>query len=391
MGTIADPITVLLVDDQPIIAEAVRQMLADETDIVFHYCSDPTKAIPRANEIQPTVILQDLVMPDVDGLLLVKFFRANPETRETPMIVLPSKEEAVTRAEAFARGANDYLVKLPDRVELVARVRYHSEEYVRLLQRNEAYDALEKSQQQLARQIEAAREYVMSLLPKPTTEPVQLDYRFIPCDDLGGDTFGYHWIDDDHLALYLLDVTGHGLGSALFSVTIMDVIRASALPNTDFRIPGQVLGALNDAFPMESRGNKCFTIWYGTWQRSTSTLKLGGGGHPPALLFEGDVNEKREAIQLESDGPMMGMMPWPEFPTFERVIQPGSRLYVHSDGVHEIHLEDGSEWELDAFVDFMADPVTNGESIMDRLLKHARDLKDEAMLDDDFSIFEAQF
>src|SRR5258706_15782066 len=104
-------VTVLLVDDQAIVGESVRRMLAAETDIVFHFCQDPTKAIDTANAVQPTVILQDLVMPDIDGLQLVKFFRANKSTRETPMIVLSSKEEPIIKAQAFAQGANDYLVK----------------------------------------------------------------------------------------------------------------------------------------------------------------------------------------------------------------------------------------------------------------------------------------
>src|SRR5258708_7161424 len=89
------PVTVLLIDDQVIIGESVRRMLAAETDIGFHFCQDPTKAIDTANSVQPTVILQDLVMPEIDGLQLVKFFRANKTTRQTPMIVLSSKEEPI--------------------------------------------------------------------------------------------------------------------------------------------------------------------------------------------------------------------------------------------------------------------------------------------------------
>ena len=138
-------ITVLLVDDQAIIGEALRRMLAPEQDIDFHYCQDPTKAIKMANRIHPTVILQDLVMPEIDGLTLVRYYRANPTTRDVPLIVLSSKEEALTKAEAFALGANDYLVKLPDRLEIIARIRYHSRGYINLLQRNEAQAQLEKA------------------------------------------------------------------------------------------------------------------------------------------------------------------------------------------------------------------------------------------------------
>lgn len=138
-------ITVLLVDDQAMIGEALRRMLAPEQDIDFHFCQDPTQAVRVANRVHPTVILQDLVMPEIDGLTLVRYFRANPPTREVPLIVLSSKEEALTKAEAFAVGANDYLVKLPDRLEILARIRYHSRGYINLLQRNEAQAHLERA------------------------------------------------------------------------------------------------------------------------------------------------------------------------------------------------------------------------------------------------------
>src|SRR5262249_18408488 len=93
---------VLLVDDQAIIGEAIRRMLAPEKDIVFQYCNDPTAALQVANKFAPTVILQDLVMPDIDGLMLVRFFRANAATRDIPLIVLSTKEEPKIKAEAFA-------------------------------------------------------------------------------------------------------------------------------------------------------------------------------------------------------------------------------------------------------------------------------------------------
>jgi adenylate cyclase len=142
-------IKVLLVDDQAIIGEAVRRMLAPEKDIVFQYCNDPTAALHVANKFAPTVILQDLVMPDIDGLMLVRFFRANAATRDIPLIVLSAKEEPKIKAEAFALGANDYLVKLPDKLELIARIRYHSKGYINLLERNEAYKALEHMAKEL--------------------------------------------------------------------------------------------------------------------------------------------------------------------------------------------------------------------------------------------------
>ena len=140
---------VLLVDDQAMIGEAVRRGLANEDNIDFHFCADPHQAISQAIQIKPTVILQDLVMPGLDGLTLVREYRNNPLTKDIPIIVLSTKEDALIKSAAFSAGANDYLVKLPDTIELVARIRYHSRSYMTLLQRDEAYRALRVSQQQL--------------------------------------------------------------------------------------------------------------------------------------------------------------------------------------------------------------------------------------------------
>ena len=125
----AYPVRVLLIDDQLIICEAVRRILAIESDISFHYCTNPVLALSMIQEVQPTVIFLDLIMPELDGLILAKFLRANEITREIPLVMLSSKEDAELKAEAFNLGANDYLVKLPDRLEFIARARYHSKAY----------------------------------------------------------------------------------------------------------------------------------------------------------------------------------------------------------------------------------------------------------------------
>ncbi|MEI6504794.1 MAG: response regulator, partial [Planctomycetota bacterium] len=232
-------VSVLLVDDQPIIGEAVRRMLAGEEGISFHYCKDAPAALDKAAEVRPTVILQDLVMPEIDGLSLVRQFRADERFCDVPIIVLSTKEEPAVKAEAFTVGANDYIVKLPDRLELLARVRYHSRGYVALLERNEAFTALEASRKVLAEDITTAARYVRSLLPAPqTTGTIQADWRFIPSAALGGDAFGYHDLDADHFAVYLLDVCGQGVGAALLSESALNAIRRESLPATDFHVPG---------------------------------------------------------------------------------------------------------------------------------------------------------
>ena len=382
-------VTVLLVDDQAIIAAAVKQMLAGESDISFHYCSDPTKAIEQANAIGPTVILQDLVMPELDGLTLVKFYRANAATRDVPLIVLSTKEEPTIKAQAFATGANDYLVKLPDRLEMLARIRYHSKGYIAQLERNEAYRRLAESQKQLADEVAQAARYVCSLLPEPIERgPVQVDWRFVPSTQLGGDSFDYHWLDDEHFALYLLDVSGHGVGASLLSVSALNLLRTQSLPDTDFHNPAQVLERLDATFKMEQHNNRYFTIWYGVFSTATRQLAYAGAGHPPALLLPAGQSPAQEGLQrLESRGLAIGWGAEIPFEADFLALKPGDKLLLFSDGVYEIEKADGANWDYEEFLDFMA---TAGREVncMDRLLQHVRGLHGSETLADDFSIVE---
>lgn len=386
-GLTEHAVSVLLVDDQPIIGEAVRRMLASQEDIKFRYCNDPTKAIEMAKEVETTIILSDLVMPQLDGLELVRLFRLDEETARIPLIVLSTKEEAATKAEAFSSGANDYLVKLPDPVELIARIRHHSNGYISLLQRDEAYRQLEASRQAMANDIAQAERYVQSLLPDRTSEPVPVDWRFLPSASLGGDAFGYHWLDEDHFVMYLLDVSGHGVGSAFLSVSVMTTINAHTLPLTDFHDPGAVLGALNEAFRTEDHGGKFFTIWYGVYEASTRTLRYAGAGHPPALYFE-DPAAATPPQALGSTGPMPGVLRGITFASEEQKVAPGSRLFIYSDGVYELRDSTGRVRTQDEFAERLHDPSQRN---LENIQSGARAIVAPRPFDDDVSLVQVDF
>lgn len=381
-------ITVLLVDDQAIVGETVRRMLAPEPDIVFHYCSDPARAVAAAVEISPTVILQDLVMPEIDGLTLVRFYRKHPRLKDVPLIVLSAQEEATTKAEAFGLGANDYLVKLPDRIELVARIRYHSRGYINLLERNEAYEKLLKSQQELASELARAADYVVSLLPKPVgTPPALTEWRYVPSAQLGGDSFGHHWIDDDHFAVYLLDVCGHGVGSALLSVSALETLRSQALPNLNFRDPAAVLSGMNEAFQMQQHNNLFFTLWYGVYEPSRRRLTFASGGHPPPILF----SPSGEVTRLSADNVIIGAFPRMKYGSESAHVPPGAKMYLFSDGVYEVDTPGGDMWSLDDLQAFLSSPPPEGGSEMDALYTALQKMHGTPILDDDFSLLRVTF
>ncbi|HCE44685.1 MAG TPA: response regulator [Lentisphaeria bacterium] len=381
-------IIVLLIDDQAIVGEAVRRMLVGEENIVFHFCSDPTKAIALANELSPTVILQDLVMPDVDGLTLAKFFRRNPQTKNVPLIVLSSKEEPKTKAEAFAIGANDYLVKLPDKIELVARIRHHSAGYINMLERDEAFKALQESQRLLAAELAEAAAYVVSILPKKLDGDIKTDWKYVSSTSLGGDAFGYKWLDEDHFAMYLLDVCGHGVGAALLSISVMEVMRSSNMTNTDFANPGNVLTRLNDEFQMEDHNDMNFTIWYGVYSRKYRRVVYSSGGHPPAFFISGKSTSDLKLHELTSQGPIIGAFPGIKYDNCEIQAEEFSKLVIYSDGVYEITRPGQPDWTLESFVEYISATVKSSDFHVEKIYRDVIGMHGSENLDDDFSIVE---
>ena len=340
---------VLLIDDQAIVGEAVRRMIASQGACEYRSVQDPAQAIAVAVEFKPTVILQDIEMPGINGLELLPQYRAHEALRDVPVIMLTGKEDPAVKADAFARGASDYLVKLPHPMELVARIRHHSRGYRFQLERNAAFEALARSEAHMKAEIHRAAAYVRSLLDPPLTDgAVHADWRFVPCEALGGDVFGYHWIDEDHLAAYVIDVSGHGVGPALMGVSAMNLIRSGSLERDQVLDPTRTLQALNGAFQMARHDGMYFTIWYGVYDRRTRELAWAGGGHPPAFLRRGG-----ELRKLDSTTFMIGVVDEYDAPTMRTTLEPGDRLYIFSDGVFELHMQDGGIWGLDRLEELM--------------------------------------
>ena len=384
----AAPIRVLLVDDQRIVGQSVGEMLSDSKDIAFYFCQDPKEALEAAKKTNPTVILQDLVMPDVDGLTLVKFFRASPQTKDIPIIVLSSKEEPHTKSRAFEFGANDYMVKFPDKLEVLARIRYHSRAYTNLCERDAALKKLQESQAALKKELDEAENYVESLLPPKLDDSfVWTDWVFKSSTALGGDCFGYHYIDKSSIAAYLLDVCGHGVGAALLSVSAMNVLRSQTLDRVDFKNPSEVLSALNSAFDMDKQNGMYFTLWYGVYDIGSRLLKYACGGHPPAVLIDAG-GEKF----LSAKGMVIGGIPGAEFETKTVSVGEGGKLFVFSDGVYE--LVNKSSGEMMSVEDFAAElqkPPMEGLSKVQSMMVFSRNAQGSDKFDDDFSLLEIKF
>jgi len=246
----------------------------------------------------------------------------------------------------------------------------------------EANLALQTTQKRLTEELTEAANYIFSILPEPRAAAPRTEWLLVPSNELGGDSFGYHEIDPDHMAFYLLDVCGHGVGAALLSVTAINVLRSAALPNTDFRDPGAVLAALNEAFPMERQNNMYFTIWYGVLKRSTGELRYASGGHPPSVLRKADGS----VLTLSTPGLAIGMLEGMSYRAAQCMIGAGDRLHLVSDGTFEVETAPGEMLEFKAFVERLARSETPGE-----VLDWVRGLHGPGPLPDDFSLLNIQF
>lgn len=241
----------------------------------------------------------------------------------------------------------------------------------------------------LDRDLVRASNYVTSMLPEPLIEgAVRTDWSFVPSAQLGGDAFGYDWLDPDCFVFYLMDVSGHGVRAAMHSVAVLNVLRQRALPNVDFADPSAVLTSLNDRFQMDSHDGMYFTIWYGVYRPSDRTLAHCAAGHHPAYL----VAPGKSALRAIGEPDLMiGAMPDHAYQAQRTVLDAGGTIYLFSDGVFEITAKDDRQWSLDDFVPLLREPALPGVSEPERLYRAVRQAARPGLLDDDFSLLGVTF
>jgi sigma-B regulation protein RsbU (phosphoserine phosphatase) len=170
------------------------------------------------------------------------------------------------------------------------------------------------------------------------------------------------------------------------SAAAANTLRSEALPNTDFRAPAEVLGALNQAYLMEDQNNLFLTIWYGVFEKRTRRLTYASAGHPPALLVPHSACRAAEVVQLRGKEPILGVLSGMAFTEQEYRVPHGARLFLMTDGMFEIRKPDGSMLEFDEFLEVLAQLVPSGSAELDRLVHALRALHGPGPLEDDLSI-----
>lgn len=358
-------------------------------------------ALEQLKKIKPDLILLDIMMPEIDGYALCKILKNEENTSEIPVIFVTARNDEEALLKSFEAGGVDFISKPFNPRELIVRVKTHldlklSKEIISSKvqeisqinrQLSESKEEIERAYRLMHNEIISASEYVHSVLPKKIkNEIIETDWLFAPSQSLGGDSFGYHWIDEDNLAIYLLDVSGHGVAAALQSVSVLNILRFSTLPDVDFRNPSGVFTELNSVFPIQKHNYLFFTIFYAVYNKRTRILKYSGAGHPAPFLISGS----NSTDLLNSQNILIGTSDNVEFVHDEIFIPSDSCLIIYSDGLLDAYTFDISKWNEKSLQLYFEKSIKSHSQIgeiKDFLIK----ISTHQVLKDDISILKIHF
>ena len=313
---------VLLVDD----AKANLDILVEglKTDHKLSLAMNGEAALQVATRLPPDLVLLDIVMPGLDGYEVCRRLRAMPETAEVPIMFLSSLEEVQNKTRGFEAGANDYLTKPFDMLEVKARVRS-------LLKAKAYSDAVKE---QIASELRVAREIQMGILPHDLA-PVEAAYGVSfgavlePAREVGGDLYGVCAAAPDRLVLFLGDVSGKGIPASMFMVRAISLARLLA---RDIVEPERILARLNDELAVDNPSGMFVTFLCAVFEPKSHRLTIANAGHCRPVLLPASGPP---CWAVQNLGTALGFEPGLEFDRTELTLRAGDALIVYSDGVSE--------------------------------------------------------
>ncbi|MCI0461952.1 MAG: SpoIIE family protein phosphatase [Gemmataceae bacterium] len=335
---------VLIADDDPLQAMVLSGCLAKWGHEVLS-AADGAEAW-RLFQQHPDIalVVTDWLMPGLDGAELIRRIRADQRPGYVYVILLTALDSREHLIGGMEAGADDFLVKPFDREEL--RVRLRAGERVVRLEQDLAHrnHELEAANRRMQRDLNAAAAVQRALLPAALLDDdgVRFRWAFRPCDELAGDMLGVVPLDGRHTALYVLDVSGHGVPAALLSVSVGHALCPPPTSSLLWRAergqpggcavrPAEVAAELNRHFPVDPETGQFFTLLYGVLDRAARTFRYASAGHPGPAHLRADG----APVLLEAAGLPVGLAAPAAYREWEVALRPGDRLYLHSDGILE--------------------------------------------------------
>ena len=313
---------VLLVDD----AKANLDILVEglKSDHKLSLALNGEMALQIAARTPPDLVLLDIVMPGLDGYEVCRRLRQMPETAEVPIMFLSSLEEVQNKTRGFEAGANDYLTKPFEMLEVKARVRS-------LLKAKAYSDAVKEL---IASELRVAREIQMGMLPHDFTGieqayGVALSAVLEPAREVGGDLYGVCAVAKDRLVVFLGDVSGKGIPASMFMVRAISLARLLA---REIAEPERILARLNDELAADNPSGMFVTFLCGVFDPGSGRLTLANAGHCRPVLLRTDEAPRWAVKHL---GTALGFEPGLEFERTELTLREGDALIFYTDGVSE--------------------------------------------------------
>jgi sigma-B regulation protein RsbU (phosphoserine phosphatase) len=328
------------------------------------------EALARLAERRYDLVLLDVMMPDMDGLHVLRRIRETTSAAELPVILTTGLEGSRDVVAGLEAGANDYLAKPLDFAIVKARVRMQlrlkrANDRVRQLERDlaERNRALQASNERMRADLAAAARIQEAMLPTalPERPEARFAWLFKPCAELAGDALNVFALDEDRIGFYVLDVVGHGFAAALLSVAVSRVltpsrdsflVRPSAEP-PGYRIlaPREVAEQLNRRFPFDSATEQFFSILYGVLDLRSRELVFVTAGHPGPIHLPHGADAPRLIASRERAPIGIGDHGYPEH---SMLLEPGDRLVIYSDGVPDVHNAAGESFGAARMIDSLA-------------------------------------
>jgi phosphoserine phosphatase RsbU/P len=313
---------ILIVDDTPTNIGVISGALKDSYKTKIATNGEKALALASAED-KPDLILLDVMMPEMDGYEVCSRLKADPTTREIPIIFLTSQTSADDETHGFEVGAVDYVHKPFSPAVVKARVRNH------ILLR-EARAQLAEQLLALNTELEMARKIQLSILPQELPKLAGLDIaaRFRPMASVGGDFYDFINVDDKHLGILLADVSGHGLPSALIASMLQVAIAVQVDHASE---PGKVLSGLNKALCGKFTEN-FVTAAYVFVDMVKNQVRYAGAGHPPVVRY---ISSNAKACTVMENGIVLGMVDGATYETLELPLESGDRYVLYTDGIVE--------------------------------------------------------